>query len=100
MLSWISVRDWRFNQLDKPIGGFSARAPFYEAYTKYSGRPVDLEQLLWWEIMGNLRWAVGSVNQGERYLSGEEKDLELIAIARRSVEMEFEALRLIRRGSL
>lgn len=99
-LSWISVRDWRFNRLDKPIGGFSAREPFYEAYERASGRKVDLEQVLWWEICGNLRWAVGSVFQGERYLSGEERDLELIAIARRNTEMEFEALRLIRRGRL
>lgn len=99
-LSWLSVRDWRFNRLDKPIGGFSAREPFYEAYAKASGRQVDLEQVLWWEICGNLRWAVGSVFQGERYLSGDERDLELIAIARRNVEMEFEALRLIRRGRL
>lgn len=99
-LAWISVRDWRFNRLDKPVGGFSARAPFYEAYERASGRTVDLEQVLWWEICGNLRWAVGSVFQGERYLSGEQRDLELIAIARRNVEMEFEALRLIRRGKL
>jgi aminoglycoside phosphotransferase (APT) family kinase protein len=99
-LSWISVRDWRFNRLDKPIGGFALRAPFYEAYAQESGRSIDLEQLCWWEICGNLRWAVGSTFQGERYLSGEERDLELIAIARRNVEMEFEALRLIRRGRL
>lgn len=99
-LSWISVRDWRFNRLDKPIGGFALRAPFYEAYTRASGRELDLEQLLWWEICGNLRWAVGSTFQGERYLSGEQRDLELIAIARRNTEMEFEALRLIRRGRL
>ena len=99
-LAWISVRDWRFNRLDKPIGGFAARAPFYQAYEAASGRKVELEQVLWWEICGNLRWAVGSTFQGERYLSGEERDLELIAIARRNVEMEFEALRLIRRGRL
>lgn len=99
-LAWLSVRDWRFNQLDKPIGGFAAREPFYRAYTQHSGRQVDPEHVLWWEVMGNLRWAMGSVNQGERYLSGEQQDLELIAIARRNVEMEFEALRLIRKGSL
>jgi aminoglycoside phosphotransferase (APT) family kinase protein len=99
-LAWISVRDWRFGRLDKPIGGFAARAPFYEAYAKASGRPVDEAQVLWWEVCGNLRWALGSVFQGERYLSGEQTDLELIAIARRSTEMEFEALRLIRRGTL
>jgi hypothetical protein len=49
--------------------------------------------------MGNVRWGVGSVMQGERYLSGEESDLELIAIARRAVEMEYEALRLIEKGA-
>jgi len=99
-LSWISVRDWRFGRLDLPIGGFGQRAAFYAAYEAAGGKPVDLEDLLWWEIVGNLRWAVGSVYQGERYLSGEETDLELVAIARRNVEMEFEALRLIRRGAL
>lgn len=99
-LAWISVRDWRFNRLDKPIGGFAARAPFYAAYAQASGRAVDEAQVLWWEVCGNLRWAVGSVFQGERYLSGEQCDLELIAIARRSTEMEFEALRLIRAGRL
>jgi aminoglycoside phosphotransferase (APT) family kinase protein len=99
-LSWISVRDWRFNRLDLPVGGFAKRAPFYEAYERASGRRVDLDAVLWWEIVGNLRWALGSVHQGERYLSGEQTDLELIAIARRNVEMEFEALRLIRRGRL
>ncbi len=99
-LAWISVRDWRFNRLDKPVGGFAQRAPFSEAYAHASGRKVDPALMLWWEICGNLRWAVGSVFQGERYLSGEERDLELIAVARRNVEMEFEALRLIRRGRL
>lgn len=99
-LGWISVRDWRFNRLDLPVGGFSKRAPFYAAYAQSSGRAVDEAAVLWWEIVGNLRWALGSVNQGERYLSGEQTDLELIAIARRNVEMEFEALRLIRRGRL
>ncbi|MCC6332462.1 MAG: phosphotransferase family protein [Myxococcales bacterium] len=99
-LAWISVRDWRFGRLDQPIGGFARRAPFYAAYEEASGRTVDLQQVLWWEICGNLRWAVGSVYQGERYLSGDQNDLELIAIARRGVEMEFEALRLIRRGGL
>lgn len=99
-VAWVSVRDWRFNRLDKPIGGFAAREPFYEAYAAASGRAIDLAQIYWWEIYGNVRWAVGSLFQGERYLSGQSRDLELIAIARRSVEMEYEALRLIQRGSL
>lgn len=97
-LAWLSVRDWRFGQR-LPVGGFATRAALADAYVRHGGRPVDARHLLWWEIFGNVRWAVGSLFQGERYLAG-EKDLELIAIAKRSTEMEFEALRLITRGAL
>src|SRR5262249_19691351 len=97
-LGWLCVRDWRFGQLAKPVGGIACRAEFYAAYEKASGRQVDPTWVHYWEVTGNVRWAVGSIYQGERYLSGEESDIELLAIARRAVEMEFEALRLIERG--
>jgi aminoglycoside phosphotransferase (APT) family kinase protein len=97
-LGWICVRDWRFGRLDLPVGGFSKREPFYEAYEKASGRTLNRHDLLFWEVVGNVRWASGSIHQGERYLSGAQDDIELIAIARRASEMEFEALRLIERG--
>ena len=93
-LAWMCVRDWRFGELDKPAGGLARREPFYEAYERSSGRAVRRDEVRWWEVFGNARWAAGSILQGERYLSGEEADLELVAIARRAVEMEFEALRI------
>jgi aminoglycoside phosphotransferase (APT) family kinase protein len=97
-LAWISVRDWRFGQLDRPIGGFAQRAAFYEAYERAGGGRVDVGQVRWWEIMGNIRWGLGALLQGRRYLTGQSRDFELIAIARRAAEMEFEALRLIEAG--
>jgi aminoglycoside phosphotransferase (APT) family kinase protein len=96
-LAWIAVRDWRFGRLDKPIGGIGPRAPFYEAYERASGTKLDAAELRYWEILGNLRWAVGSLAQGRRYVAG-ERDIELLAVARRATEMEYEALRLIERG--
>lgn len=96
-LAWISVRDWRFGKLDLPIGGLCKREPFYGAYTEASGRRVDPAEVHYWEVLGNARWAVGSIDQGQRYQSG-DRDLELIAVARRAAEMEHEALRLIERG--
>ena len=60
---------------------------------------MDREAVHWWEIMGNVRWAAGCACQGQRYLRGEVVDLELIAIARRAAEMEWEALRLIERDT-
>lgn len=82
-LAWISVRDWRFGRLDRPVGGFARRDPFYAAYEAASGRPVDRRAVHWWEVMGNLRWGLGCVAQVERYTSGQTRDLEMIAIGRR-----------------
>jgi aminoglycoside phosphotransferase (APT) family kinase protein len=98
-LAWVSVRDWRFNALALPVGGFAKRAPFFEAYAKASGREVDPREVHWWEVLGNVRWATGSIAQGKRFASGAESDIELAAIGRRAVEMEFEALRLIDAGA-
>ncbi len=97
-LAWMCVRDWRFGQLSLPVGGFATRDTFYAAYEAASGRTLDRRSLHFWEVFGNLAWAVGSKQQTQRYLTGQEKDLELIAIGRRAAEMEFEALRLIERG--
>ena len=94
-LAWISVRDWRFGVNDKPVGGFGLREEFYEAYERESGRAISRTDVHFWEILGNIRWAAGCVHQASRYLSGERKDLELLAIGRRVAEMQYEALRLI-----
>lgn len=97
-LAWLCVRDWRFGKLDRPVGGFAERGSIYTAYERESGRRLDRGDLLFWEVAGNVRWATGSLYQGERYLSGAQDDIELIAIARRAIEMEYEALRLIEKG--
>ncbi len=97
-LAWLCVRDWRFGRVEAPVGGLCGRARFYRAYAEASGRPVDPALVHWFEVLGNLRWAIGAVVQGLRYLRDGAADLELLAIARRSAEMEYEALRLIELG--
>ncbi|MEY3013896.1 MAG: hypothetical protein RIT45_2631 [Pseudomonadota bacterium] len=97
-LAWICVRDWRFGRLDLPAGGIGSREALVAAYERAAGRRVAAADLHWWEVMGNARWAAGAVHQAERVLSGDETDLEYVAIGRRAAEMEWEALRLARRG--
>ncbi len=97
-LTWISMRDWRFGKINLPVGGISTREPFYEAYEKASGTAVDRKKALYWEVMGNVRWAAGAHQQAERHLSGQSRGIELASIGRRACEMEYEAMRLIEKG--
>lgn len=94
-IAWLCMRDWRFGKLNKEAGGFASRKEFYSAYENHSGQFVQHKRVLFWEIMGNLRWAVGSSQQAERHLSGKDKGIELLAIGRRTAEMEWEAIRLM-----
>lgn len=94
-ISWLCMKDWRFGKLNKEAGGFTDRETFYAAYEKASGVKVDPARVLYWEIMGNARWACGCAGQAERHLSGMDRGIELASIGRRGCEMEMEALRLI-----
>ncbi len=96
-LAWIALRNWRFGVRGLPAGGLARREDFHAAYARASGREVRAGDVHWWSVMGNVRWATGCVQQGERYLGGEQ-DIELIAIPAHAFEMEFEALRLIEMG--
>lgn len=97
-VAWLCMRNWRFSQNDKEAGGFARRSAFYREYERASGKPLDARDVHYWEVLGNVRWAAGCVEQGVRYFAEGEHDLELVAIPRRAVEMEFEALRLIQKG--
>jgi aminoglycoside phosphotransferase (APT) family kinase protein len=94
-ISWLCMRDWRFGVNRKEVGGFADREAFYEAYERHSGVKVDPVRVLFWEVMGNVRWAVGSIQQAERHLSGRDRGIEFASIGRRTCEMEFEMMRLI-----
>ncbi|TGK05056.1 phosphotransferase family protein [Leptospira semungkisensis] len=94
-LTWLCMRDWRFGKLNKEAGGFADRSEFYEAYEKAAGVKLDPQKIIYWEVMGNLRWAIGCIGQAERHLSGKDKGIELASIGRRACEMEYEAMRLI-----
>jgi aminoglycoside phosphotransferase (APT) family kinase protein len=96
-LAWPCVRSWRFGQEDRPLGGVGDLAPFLEAYEQGTGRTVDRQAVRYWEILGNLRWAVGCIRQTQRHLKGLAPSVELASLGRRTAEMERELLDLIDR---
>ncbi len=94
-LAWGMVRDWRFGAEHLRYGGVGDPEDFLRAYEQSTGWPVDSARVFYWEVMGNVRWAVGTLNQAQRHLHGTEPNLELASLGRRCAEMELEALRLI-----
>lgn len=94
-VGYLRMRDWRFGKVKNEIGGFAAPEDFYAPYEAASGIKLDREKIRFWEIMGNIRWAIGAAMQGERHLSGKDKGIEFASIGRRVGEMELESMRLI-----
>lgn len=98
-LGWFCVRAWRFGS-PLPAGGVATREQLVAAYEEVSGRPVDLESLRWWEVMGTLKWGVICVLQAWGHLSGASRSVELATIGRRVCENEWDLLALLPGGPL
>ncbi len=94
-LAWGMVRDWRFGADHLEYGGIAHPDEFLSVYEQAPNCPVDRASVFYWQVMGNVRWAVGTLNQAQRHLRGVEPNLELASLGRRCAEMELETLRLI-----
>jgi aminoglycoside phosphotransferase (APT) family kinase protein len=96
-LAWPLLRDWRFENDALRVGGVGAVDDFLAAYEHNGGRRVEPAALKWWEILGNLRWAVFCHAQADRHLSGRDRSVELASLGRKASEMEWELIDLIDR---
>ena len=97
-VGWPLVRSWRFGADDLRLGGVGRVEPYLERYNALTGRNVSIAELDYWEVVGNLKWAVGSVTQSRRHLSGQERSVELAVLGRLTAEVEYELLDLLERA--
>lgn len=95
-LAWSQLRDWRFGNDALYFGGIAQPDEFFAAYAGTLGIEINPDAVQYWNVMGNVRWAVGMVNQAQRHLRGEEPNLEFASLGRRCAEVELEVLNLIR----
>ena len=94
-IGWLCCKGWRFGRLDREAGGIADRAPFYRGYEEASGRRLDPQRILFWEVMANIRWAVIAMQQSDRYLLGGARSLSTAITGRRATECELELLMLL-----
>jgi aminoglycoside phosphotransferase (APT) family kinase protein len=93
-LGWVCVNSWRFGHIDKPVGGFGSREELFAGY-EAAGRSVDPDRVMFWEVMGTLRWGVMCCGMMQRFRIGPEHSVERAMIGRRSSETEIDLLRLL-----
>lgn len=97
-LAWPLVRAWRFGQDGLRLGGIGPVDAYLARYNARTGRDVGRESLFFWEVMGNVKWAVGCLTQARRHLSGKERSVELASLGRLAAEVEYEIVDLVERG--
>ncbi|MFZ5757411.1 MAG: phosphotransferase family protein [Pseudomonadota bacterium] len=95
-LGWLCARCWRFGQQGdaKAVGGIGTRADLLAGYNAVAGAKVQAADLFYWEVFGELRWAMIAIQQGERHVSGREPSLELALTSHIVPELELHVLRL------
>ena len=94
-LAWPFVRAWRFGADHLRLGGIAEPGRYLDRYAELTGVQVTAEELLTWEVFGNVKWAVGCLTQSRRHLNGQERSVELAVLGRLAAEMEYELLHLI-----
>src|SRR5207237_1427195 len=58
-VAWPLVRAWRFGVDQLRLGGVGDVEPYVERYNALTGRHITLASLDYWEIVGNLKGAIG-----------------------------------------
>jgi aminoglycoside phosphotransferase (APT) family kinase protein len=98
-VAWPIVRAWRFGADDRRLGGIGDVEPYLERYNELTGRAITLDELLVWEVFGNVKWAIGCLTQSRRHLGGRDRSVEYAVLGRMAAEMEYELLDLIERAA-
>src|SRR3954447_5869244 len=89
------VRAWRFGVPAKRLGGIGAAEPYRERYNELTGFAVAPFELDYWELAGNVGWAIGCLTQMQRHLSGQDRSVELAVLGRLGAEVEYEIVHLL-----
>ncbi|MFV0296355.1 MAG: phosphotransferase family protein [Hyphomicrobiaceae bacterium] len=96
-LGWFIARCWRFGNDDKVAGGIARLASLLEGYNAHAGVSIAAPELAYFEVLAAARWATISLLQGDRFIQGGERSLELALTGLMPPEMEWDALDIIDR---
>ena len=91
-LGWMCVNSWRFGNIEMNVGGFGNYEKFFAGYES-EGLKVDRERVKFWQIQGQIMWAVMCLGFGDRWIENKKfRRMEPAAIARRAAEGVLDSL--------
>jgi aminoglycoside phosphotransferase (APT) family kinase protein len=98
-LSFGLVRAWRFGVDEKRLGGIGDVDVYLDRYNELTGFDVRPEELDYWELAGNVAWAIGCLTQAQRHLRGLDRSVELAILGRLGAEVEYEICHLLEKAA-
>lgn len=96
-IGWFIARCWRFGNDDKVAGGIARFASLLEGYNAHAENTVSAQEVQYFEVLAAARWAAIALFQGDRFVQGGERSLELALTGLMPPEMELDALDVIDR---
>ena len=95
-IGWFIARCWRFGNDDKVAGGIAKLALAARGLQRCCGhQKVTAPEMQYFEVLAAARWAAISLLQGDRFVKGGERSIELALTGLMPPEMEFDALDII-----
>src|ERR1700704_1290364 len=94
-LAFALVRAWPLGVPEKRFGGVGPVEPYLERYNELTGFDVQPYELDYWELAGNVGWAIGCLTQMQRHLTGQDRSVELATLGRLGAEVEYEICKLL-----
>jgi aminoglycoside phosphotransferase (APT) family kinase protein len=93
-LGWLCTSSWRFGG-PKPVGGFGDHADLLAGYEAAGGAPIALDRVLYWQMLGSLKWGCMCLTMYASYASGADASVERAMIGRRTSETEIDLVALL-----
>jgi aminoglycoside phosphotransferase (APT) family kinase protein len=94
-LAYLTVRSWRFGQLDRAVGGFGTRRQLVDAYHRAGGKVPSARRLRFWEVAFTLWWGLVCAEMARQFSAGEDWSVERGAVGRRRSEAEIDLVDLL-----
>ncbi len=97
-MGWLCTASWRFGG-GKPVGGFGDYADLLAGYEAAGGTPIPLERVLYWQMLGSLKWGVMCEGMYASFANGTDPSVERAMIGRRTSECEIDLMVLLEQAA-